>query len=210
MMVSSEMDRISCEITSVSLDEKPDYIALSYAWEDTTLARPLLLNGRSFHATASLDVALRQIRKMQFEGRMSRLQYIWVDAICINQEDEVEKSWQVQNMNRIFEEAEYTLVWLGPSSAESRKAMEALEHVGLTIKSGTDPLDNAALNTVYLMSKLYHDFSSSLKDLLTRSWWKRIWVVQEFALAKDIVFLCGEAQLSWRPCFLALESLEKF
>ena len=205
-----DADVIACNIISVSLDEKPRYIALSYAWEDTTMARSLLLNGKSFHATDSLDAALRQIRKMQSESGTFRSQYFWADAICINQNDEIEKSWQVQQMNHIFQEAQCALVWLGPSSEESGKAMEALQQVGLTVNSGTDPLDNPALSTVNLLSKLYNDFSPSLQGLLMRSWWRRIWVVQEFASARDVVFLCGDVRLSWRPCFGALEALEKF
>lgn len=201
---------VGCEIKSVSLDEKPSYIALSYAWGDTTLARPLVLNGKDFHATASLDAALRQIRKMQVESTTFRDQWFWVDALCINQEDEIEKSWQVQRMNQIFQEAQYALVWLGTESKDSEKAMRALEHIGLSVAAGADPLDNAALSTFHLLSGLYNEFSPSVRGLLMRSWWRRIWVVQEFASAKDVVFLCGDVQLSWRPCFGALEALEKF
>ncbi|KAJ4354369.1 uncharacterized protein N0V89_006104 [Didymosphaeria variabile] len=207
---SNEDDPIACEITSVSLDDNPQYIALSYAWGDTTLTRPLLLNGRAFRATASLDAALRQIRKMQVQSTTFRDKLFWIDAISINQNDEIEKSWQVQRMNAIFSAARYALVWLGPSSNDSDKAMEVLEHVGLTVASGSDPLDNAALNTFHLLSRLYYELAPSVRGLLLRSWWRRIWVVQEFASAKDVVFLCGDVQLSWGPCLGALEALERF
>jgi hypothetical protein len=72
---------IACKIVSVSLNEKPHYIALSYAWEDTTLSRPLVLNGKIFNATASLDAALRQIRKMGVQDTTFRDQYFWIDAL---------------------------------------------------------------------------------------------------------------------------------
>ncbi|KAF2686495.1 HET-domain-containing protein, partial [Lentithecium fluviatile CBS 122367] len=201
---------IACQIISVSLNDNPKYIALSYAWEDTTLSRPLILNGKIFHATTSLDAALHQIRKMRAQNLAFREQYFWIDALSINQEDEIEKSWQVQRMNHIFQEAQYALVWLGPASEDSGKAMEALEQVGLNVASGTDPYDNKTLSTFNLLAGLYNEFSPSVKRLLMRSWWRRIWVVQEFASAQDVKFLCGDVQISWRPCFSALEALEKF
>jgi hypothetical protein len=206
----NEDDPIACEIMSVSLNDNPQYIALSYAWGHPALACPLVLNGRVFYATASLDAALRQIRKMQFQSTTFRDQLFWIDAMSINQDDEIEKSWQVQRMNAIFTAARYALVWLGPSFDDSDKAMVVLEQVGLQVASGSDPLDNATLSTFHLLSKMYNEFSPSVRKLLMRSWWRRIWVVQEFASAKDVVFLCGDVQLSWRPCLGALEALEKF
>jgi hypothetical protein len=206
----NEDDPIACKIISVSLSDAPQYIALSYAWGDSALACPLVLNGRVFYATASLDAALRQIRKMQSQSTAFQDQLFWIDAISINQNDEIEKSWQVQRMNAIFTAARYALVWLGPSIDDSDKAMEILEHVGLQVASGSDPLDNATLSTFHLLSKMYNEFSPSVRKLLMRSWWRRIWVVQEFASARDVVFLCGDVQLSWRLCLGALEALEKF
>ncbi|KAF2638115.1 HET-domain-containing protein, partial [Massarina eburnea CBS 473.64] len=170
---------LECEVASISLDTKPRYIALSYAWGDAALARPILLNGKTFHATASLDAALRQICKMQMGSSKLRDEYFWIDALSINQKDEIEKSWQVQRMNQIFQEAQYALVWLGPSSDDSGKAMEALEQVGLSVTAGTDPLDNTTLNTFNIFSKLYNEVSPSINNLLTRAWWRRMWVVQE-------------------------------
>ncbi|KAL1599795.1 hypothetical protein SLS60_007600 [Paraconiothyrium brasiliense] len=147
---------------------------------------------------------------MQVQSTTFRDELFWIDAISINQDDEIEKSWQVQSMNAIFSAARYALVWLGPSSNDSDKAMEVLEHVGLQVASGSDPLDNATLSTFHLLSRLYYEFAPSVRGLLMRSWWRRIWVVQEFASAKDVVFLCGDVQLSWRPCLSALEAFEKF
>jgi len=201
-----EGDPVACEIISVSLHDQPKYVALSYAWGDTALERPLILNGKAFRATASLETALRTIR----QNPKFCTQLFWIDAISINQGDEIEKSWQVQRMNSIFFAARYALVWLGPPSKDSDKAMQALEHIGLKIASGTDPLDNATLSTFYLLSRVYNEFSPSVRELLMRAWWRRIWVVQEFASAQDVVFLCGDVQISWRPCFAALEALEKF
>lgn len=124
----------------------------------------MLLNGRSLYATASLDVALRQIRKMQAVKGAFRSQLLWADAVCINQDDEIEKGWQVSKMNRIFEDAVYALVWLGPSFDDSDRAVETLEHVGFTVNSSYDPFDNTKLRAFDMLAKL-DNFSSALKSL---------------------------------------------
>lgn len=206
----SEDGAVACTITSISLDEKPRYVGLSYAWEGTATTSPLVLNGKSFHITTSLDAALRQIRSLQATTGDFRSQRFWVDALCINQSDQVEKSWQVQQMNRIFQNAQFALVWLGPSSQASKAAMDALERVGIVLDSPQELFDDPTQRTYDLLMKLYHDFSSTIQNLLTRSWWKRIWVVQEFALATDVVFLCGDTRLSWSSCQAALEALSSF
>jgi hypothetical protein len=102
-----ESSELACKVITVSLDDKPRYIALSYAWEDNARVKPILLNGRLSHITASLDAALRQIRRIQTTKGSFPSHLFWVDAVCINQEDEIEKSWQEQQMNRIFKEAAY-------------------------------------------------------------------------------------------------------
>lgn len=194
---------VECTIESVSLDDKPSYIALSYAWEDTTLSKPLILNGRLAHITASLDKALRQIRQIP----SIRSRRFWIDAVCIHQDDELEKSWQVQQMTRIFKDAELALVWLGHISSDTREAVEALEELDQMISE--DPNVND-INLADFLSHLQDDLVSALNDLLMRPWWRRIWVVQEFASAKDIVFLCGSVRLSWQACSIAFEALQNY
>lgn len=207
---TDEAAPVACTITSVSLDDKPRYVGLSYAWEGTATVCPLILNGKPYHVTASLDAVLRQIRSLQHNTKDFRPQRLWVDALSINQHDQVEKSWQVQQMSRIFQEAESALVWLGPASEDSKTAMNALDRLGVVLDSPHESFDDASQRAFDLLSNLYDDVSSTLQSLLTRSWWKRIWVVQEFALAKDVVFLCGDTQLSWRSCQAALEALTAF
>jgi hypothetical protein len=206
----SDEHPVSCTIRNVSLDDHPDYIGLSYAWGDTTRRRTLLLNGKQMSITASLDDALRQLRSMRSQGHTFGSRPIWVDAICINQEDELEKSWQVQQMGRIFHDADYTVVWLGPASESSQLAMETLERIGHGRSAGHEPVDNPTMDLFRQLALAPEGFSAALNALLLRSWWKRIWVVQEFAVAKDVVFLCGDVSLWWKFCYKGLDAVEKY
>ncbi|KAH9211990.1 heterokaryon incompatibility, partial [Leptodontidium sp. 2 PMI_412] len=83
--------------------DKPKYWALSYVWGDSTEREPLCIEGQTFMATLNLRDALKRVRNVM-SAETKDLQ-LWVDAICINQEDTTEKSWQVSMMSRIYSSA---------------------------------------------------------------------------------------------------------
>ncbi|KAI1737355.1 heterokaryon incompatibility protein-domain-containing protein [Xylaria scruposa] len=92
----------------VSTKDCPDFSALSYVWGSK--ANPpdvLLCNGCEIEITTNCKDALRAVRKSQ--GRIT----IWVDAICINQKDPIEKALQIPNMEDIYTWARMVYVWLG-------------------------------------------------------------------------------------------------
>jgi hypothetical protein len=100
-------DKIRCELHTTSLDTQPTYEALSYVWGNPEITSQILLDSINFKVTENLAAALRRLRK-QTEKRV-----IWIDAICINQQDECEKTAQVKMMGTIYENCEQALLWLG-------------------------------------------------------------------------------------------------
>lgn len=119
-------DTIALCLEQVSLNDKPEYTALSYVWGDTTLTEPIRVNGYEFRVTGNLHALLQQLR---VDTSVKRF---WVDAICINQKDGDEKSWQVQQMKDTFQNAANVFIWLGPSSESSGQAMDQLKSIGAT------------------------------------------------------------------------------
>lgn len=97
------------------------YSALSYAWGAPVYDQRITMNGQSYPITEHLYRALQRIRNESSNTEM------WIDALCINQQDNSERSTQVANMLAIYWRASQVLVWLGdmPASAEHSKA-EAL------------------------------------------------------------------------------------
>jgi Heterokaryon incompatibility protein (HET) len=89
---------IHTSLEAVNWADKPPYIALSYMWGDQTLPETILVNERTFAIGANLHQALRQL---QTENPIC----LWVDAICINQNDDLEKGEQVANMTEIYKAA---------------------------------------------------------------------------------------------------------
>jgi Heterokaryon incompatibility protein (HET) len=55
---------------------------------------------------------------------------LWVDALCINQSDDGEKSEAVQQMKAIYQDAIHVVVWLGPSDKDSDLALEVMDQLG--------------------------------------------------------------------------------
>jgi hypothetical protein len=91
----------------VDVDDSLTFIALSYVWGIPTRSRQMLCDGKLLRITESLDLALRGIRHAADPLRL------WADQVCINQDDLMERSQQVQFMSKIYECAQLVHVWLG-------------------------------------------------------------------------------------------------
>lgn len=201
---------VRCTIIQASLEDIPEYIALSYAWGDNTKNKTILLNGRRMEITTSLDVALRHLQSSGTKGHNFGARRIWVDALSINQDDELEKTWQVQQMSQIFQKAEYTLVWLGTEANASDMAVRTVRSLGASAKAAFEPMEIPTLDLFRHLSQSPDGFGLALNSLLQRTWWKRIWVVQEFAVSKDVVFLCGDVTVGWELFCRGLETIGKY
>ncbi|KAM7185053.1 Heterokaryon incompatibility protein (HET) domain containing protein [Naviculisporaceae sp. PSN 640] len=109
-------DQIRAELRPVSLDANPQYRALSYVWGDTNNQPAITVNGLEFHVTKNLFVALRRLRPdpgNHHGGNDIEPLLLWVDAICIDQGNNEEKSAQVAMMARIYASCHECFVWLG-------------------------------------------------------------------------------------------------
>tara|TARA_R110002060_G_scaffold28376_2_gene38395 strand:+ start:200 stop:817 length:618 start_codon:yes stop_codon:yes gene_type:complete len=114
---ASDEKSIRCTLEEVSLDRDeqpfPSYKALSYTWGSAKDLLDITVNGLPLKATSNLKAALENFRDSEYAQSTITL---WVDAICINQKDAIEKSTQVRLMREIFSQAEETWIWLGPEA----------------------------------------------------------------------------------------------
>lgn len=161
----------------------PTYTAVSYCWGYTDHTCVLSLNGAPFRITPSLDLCLRSLRS---EG--NAVQMLWIDQICINQENPTEKSEQVAMMDIIYSVAPLVTVWLGPALEHSDAGMSILRYFA----SAARPSDVAPWRI--LPSDVAY---AGLTDVMSRAWFERTWVVQEAALSKETQIVCGQYSFSW-------------
>jgi hypothetical protein len=125
-----EDNRIQCSLVAKSLNLSPQYEALSYGWGPVDeLNLRIRLDNCLFPVRQNLLLALRALR-----GFTERI--LWIDALCINQEDIEERGSQVQIMGSIYTGAQCVLSWLGtPDETElENKAVDII---------GTGPRDIA-------------------------------------------------------------------
>ncbi|KAK2602117.1 hypothetical protein N8I77_008677 [Diaporthe amygdali] len=199
---------ISLDTVLFSQDNYPQYEALSYKWgseEHRELIRVDIANGQTISVTSNLAVALKHLR------RTDKPRTMWIDAICINQADVVEKGPQVKMMGEIYRHAARVAVWLGPEADNSDIAMAKMEYLGSQIQfdfaktmrmspamAAMEPDMADWKIPLHLESKDLH----AITHLLLRSWFGRLWIRQEISLASSAaIIICGHSQVSW-PVFL--------
>lgn len=112
-------DLLDIVIFHASLNDSPDYAALSYVWNDEEPWRLVDCNSSySILVTPNCYAALTRLRLRK------KLQILWVDAICINQADIRERNSQVSMMIDIYRSADRTFVWLGDNDSGSDRALD--------------------------------------------------------------------------------------
>ncbi|KAL1600813.1 hypothetical protein SLS60_007201 [Paraconiothyrium brasiliense] len=195
------------------LNEHCVYEAISYAWgEFSSFNQVILINGKVLRITDNLYAAL-----MAYCGS-HRVRVLWADAICINQADAAEKAQQVALMAEIYSMAKLVQVWLTLPSEWTTVAMKYLKDLSARAdrfgisKDVGNPRVVIGWPTVDMTTseaeKLIHDANEHHVDfLLYRHWFNRVWVVQEVALAKDLVVSCGHTTLAWTDLARSLEVL---
>ncbi|KUJ15542.1 uncharacterized protein LY89DRAFT_588051, partial [Mollisia scopiformis] len=84
----------------------PKYVSLSYCWGSTDNLKSILVGNHNVSVTDNLWAALHEFRRQGYD-------LIWVDALCINQEDNCEKGRQILRMGDIYKQSQKTIAWLG-------------------------------------------------------------------------------------------------
>jgi hypothetical protein len=176
-----------------------DYTALSYTWGDLAHTETIAVNGEPFQVTKNLYTALHHLR-----SGLNASYMIWVDAICINQEDLQERNLQVQRMQHIYAQAIFTLAWLGPEAEDSNMAMDLLK----TLAKGEDMVKVNANTKEQPLEMIEDTYWIALHRFLHRPYWKRVWVLQEIiASHKTLRVACGDKILSIHDLSVAVMSM---
>lgn len=173
---------LETSLHEVRLSDAPEYDCLSYTWGIYLHNESIKVNHTQLDITRGLWHFLQRIRLPD------RTRVIWVDAICVSQDDLSEKAQQVSMIGDIFKSASKVLVWLG----EHADGSEFIFHPGRDVFGmarmvlGSNPPD-----------KRYRAW----KILLMRPYFSRVWVIQEIALAKVLLVHCGDDVSEWEPLF---------
>jgi hypothetical protein len=167
------LSELRCGIVHIDLLDAsrlhPPFAALSYAWGSADKPCTLLCGTNIIPITASLDAALRAVRKTSW-----------------NQEDVLERNFQVANMIHIYSRAASVLLWTGEDDVESSgaKCLEWLQFI-------------ARRPTFALQCEIRPPEMKLLEEFFSRDWFMRRWVIQEAAVAAHAFVICGSKRISW-------------
>ncbi|KAE8451449.1 hypothetical protein EG329_004078 [Mollisiaceae sp. DMI_Dod_QoI] len=196
---------LRCKITTAKISDNPIYEAISYCWGAEVFPETIYLPNGTLAITANLAAGLRRFRWKD------RPRHIWVDAVCINQNDSKEKCHQVSLMSKIYSNAECVLVWLGEGNPDVHTGIECvrtlaswalqygLQHKDLytgfheVSKKLENKHNEIAAALLTLSSKVDYD---SLAAFFDQDWFMRLWVVQEYVVASKVDIYNGLATLS--------------
>lgn len=220
---------LSHETLRPGIEPIPKYEALSYTWGDpedvqniqvrdqiTKAHNPVRNSVRAFRklsirdpfhpnsydlsVTRSLETALRYLRNKN----TSRI--LWIDAICINQCDSIERGREVLRMGGIYSNAERVVIWLGEDELQTSEIFKFLRYAAENIEVDWDYLRmDFKPNAKDLWDQAEKCFECSysaarkqgIQELFFRSWFGRLWIWQEVCLANEAVMICGVENIDW-------------
>lgn len=171
----------------VPLDAAGHYEAISYTWDGDDATSEISLNGEQFFTTVKVQRLLRALDSATTAKR------VWIDFVCINQKDLDERSRQVPLMRDIFAGAVRVTAWLG----HRQDAVLAKEMVA-DILAHTRRVDSKSGIYASYSQSTYRTRLLALKTLLRNRWFRRMWVIQEVVVAKDVNIVYGGETFVWK------------
>lgn len=179
----------------------PDYTAVSYMWGDNRPTHTIMVNDIAVSVGASCWDVLSRLHNLPF-------QYFWMDALCIDQDNDEEKSHQVQRMGQIYQSASRVLACPPPPwfyhEPDRVTYYEAIAFVQKQIKLHPE----SSLGDVARCWSIRWDGGSwmrrikvpsmydwPLASLITSKYWSRLWIIQELVLARTVDVLCDHTLL---------------
>lgn len=233
--------KIKASLVEVDLNDAPVFNALSYTWGDPVVYRfkddeilavkdwycqchSIECDGQAVTVGANLFSGLFEMRYLRSyrSSRHSNTDWkdlldcpIWIDALCINQNDPNEKVTQIPLMGRIYSQAEHTVAYLGAADDASVTVMPFIQsfvraisaykkqvpggHIFDLIKgSGSAPQVTGKLLQKYKIPIIPGDAVPHFYAFCTRAWFMRTWVMQEIALSRHTMLLCGGMSIDMR------------
>ncbi|KAF2232480.1 HET-domain-containing protein [Viridothelium virens] len=199
---------IKCNLRTQSLPTSThgSYEALSYFWGTPSALKVITVDGFSFSITPNLHAALLRLRGSDSEGPRT----MWIDAICIDQKNLLEKNTQIPLMRDIYSFCRRVVIWLGEHDVLTESALEGIEFMASRSRNGEQfnyydwkkvrrgDRSQGLLRYVPLSGQVETLMSAAtMTSFFSRPWFTRVWVVQELTLSPQAIVICGKFQIDW-------------
>lgn len=193
--------RISIHKAPLLPGKPPVYEALSYVWGSSENTTDIHVGYRQ-----TLTVTQNLAKALPYLRYKDKPRILWIDAICVNQQNLRERGHQVMRMADIYSRADRVVVWLGLEEMDSGLGIEIMERISSQIRVDwrTLELKPASRATEQHWSDADKILPCSetellaISEALSRPWFERLWVQQEIRLANALaLFMCGSDMISW-------------
>ena len=199
-------------IIHTNLNIAPSYTSVSYSWNDQQRDRDIHVESYKLKIIENLRIGLPHLIKK------ASTQFLWVDEICIDQENEEERAVQVPLMEEIYTRCQECLVWLGDGTPETDIAIGAIPRISAhVLHDGAKQAWEREGIDVQSSETLESNLWRGLVNLFSRPWFTRVWTLQECILPDNVLFLCGSKVLAFTdieplalPLLQLLTSLQLF
>lgn len=185
---------LHCRLRKLCLDDDdpPDYETISYVWGSHWDADELYLNGTIQQVPESSYAVLRRIRLPD------RTRTVWIDALCINQNDIREKAQQVSFMGRIYKSSKGNLIYLGQGTKTLYQGLDDVQSIAkcsveLTELSEASPV---IISQFFGSAQTPYDWSC-IEKFYNSTWFRRLWIFQEAALAPKSACILGDTTIDF-------------
>lgn len=229
-------DPVSCILKHISLHDSHQHVpyeALSYCWGNSSDRTTILVRHQprdledpevlvqEVTVTRNVHSALKHLRsRVRGTNR-----FLWIDAICVNQENLPERAFQVSIMSNIYSEASSVVIWLGEGDPSLQLAMNVIREVyklqtracenmmrcvcpgGTHLTLGEFGSEQAAMDRIYKLcaaeaQEHIRSRFGSLYELMAvlfgHPWFRRVWVLQEVLLSREAFLSCGYGNIPWK------------
>ncbi|EKG20898.1 Heterokaryon incompatibility [Macrophomina phaseolina MS6] len=197
-LANGRSDQLCCTVITARRTQAPAYEALSYEWGSTERPKSIIMNGSRVQIGRNLWDALHAI----VSDAKECAPMLWVDALCIDQFNNIEKFQQVAQMGPIYREARRVNCWIGNADSDSDAAITFLKSAARFLDSldpwRTDLNQQCISLAEWIVGNGNFHLVDAVHDLLIgRSYWGRMWIRQEIILAKDVAIYCGSEKMHW-------------
>ncbi|KAF3013258.1 hypothetical protein E8E14_008700 [Neopestalotiopsis sp. 37M] len=201
LLPSPNAAEIHARLATISLNDGHKFDALSYVWGEDDDSEPIIVDGQTIKVRKNLKSALRRLGSFA-----SQAEGLWIDAICINQDDSQEKTFQLPLMRAIYTQASTVIVWLG----------EGNEYIGAIFQRAQFAESAESIGNAYPPMDILNKDKRGEKafigwiDFFLLPYWQRMWTYQELALPKSDPICVYGSHRSSLSMFITDEGVRKF
>jgi hypothetical protein len=180
---------LQCELVHVNLEDWPSFEAISYTWRGQSSTESIIVDGKRLLVTPGVLEIAKYLESF-YDAR-----YIWVDGVCIDQQNLDEKNIQVPLMKDIYLRSFRVILWLGPQYQvkDAHLARRLLcQLVYAKVEYDTD-----RRKFLEGLRKRRDPGLLAAVKLFSHPWFSRTWVLQEMALAQKLAMVYGTICLDW-------------